>query len=121
MGTLDDLRTAGSIGLIGISCDDVECAIEALEDPRVSAIEAPLGVLSELRNHRRLADRRDLFVIGRDILGGHSNSRREMSFHAVNDAACSAVGSGLADTYLFGTTRIEHLRQILEATGELPK
>ena len=71
VGALDTARSAGKIGQVGVSVDDVETALAALTDSRVSALQLPLHPgSSEYDDVVDRANKAGVAVIAREVLGG---------------------------------------------------
>ena len=71
MGALEAAQVAGKLGRIGVSVDDVACAIEALKDQRVQILQIPLlPKETEFEAVINLANEAGIQLIGREIFGG---------------------------------------------------
>lgn len=71
VGALYEARSAGKIGLVGVSVDDVETALASLADSRVGALQLPLRPgSSEYDGVLASANAAGVAVIAREILGG---------------------------------------------------
>lgn len=66
-------QSAGKVGIIGVSVDDVACAEACLADPRIRALQVPLlpGMI-EFEPVLAKAAKNGVAVVAREILGGAS-------------------------------------------------
>ncbi len=71
IGALEIAQTAGKIGMVGVSVDDVAAGMAALADPRVQVLQVPLRPNETVFDPVvTLAAARGVAVIAREILGG---------------------------------------------------
>lgn len=112
IGALDSARSAGKIGLLGVSVDDMSAAKAALDDDRIAVIQVPLHPgKSDYRIILERASEQGVAVIAREILGGTtaiSGANNPASFAEQRIAA--VVGDPLVTIALLGTTNENHLR-----------
>lgn len=112
---LDTIRRAGKIGVIGVSCDDVETAELALRDTRIGSLQLPLHPhATEYAAVIAAAASQGVAVVAREILGGPNaihvqRLEADAVFRRVVEA-CAMPGVSVS---LIGTTRAAHLREAL--------
>jgi aryl-alcohol dehydrogenase-like predicted oxidoreductase len=120
IGSLDKLRATGKAIKIGVSCEDVDSGLLALDDRRVEVIELPLWPTTDATDRfLERAGRQAVFVIGRGLMSaalqGAGNERRT--------SARAALASSLArreiSRVLIGTIRIGHLAEVLETAQSI--
>lgn len=71
VGALDQAREAGKIGILGVSVDDIETALAAINDPRVKALQIPLHPGDTSFDQLVIdASLKGVAIIAREILGG---------------------------------------------------
>jgi aryl-alcohol dehydrogenase-like predicted oxidoreductase len=119
LGSLEKLRAAGKAVKIGISCEDVDSGLLALDDSRVDAVELPLWPITEV-TERFLdrARRRRVFVIGRGLMSATPPSSNGNRWPVARAALASSLPRGEISRILIGTTRLEHLNQVLDAVQD---
>lgn len=116
LDALEKLRAAGKAIKIGISCDDAEAGLLALDDTRVEAVELPLwpgttatdGFLDRARCQ-------GVVVIGRGIMNIAPPSGDDDRWPAARKALVASLSRPEISRLLIGTTRIAHLDQVLDA------
>jgi aryl-alcohol dehydrogenase-like predicted oxidoreductase len=116
LGHLANFRDAGKTIKVGISCEDVESGLVALDDPRVEAIELPLWPTTEATN--RLLDRarrQAVFVIGRGLMSAAPATSSSDRWSSARAALVSSLPRSEISRVLIGTTRLAHLDQVLDA------
>jgi aryl-alcohol dehydrogenase-like predicted oxidoreductase len=114
LGVLERIREAGTVVKIGISCEDVEAGLLALDDPRVEAIELPLWPATEAMDRfLDRARRQAVFVIGRGLLGAALTTSSDDRWSAARTALLSSLSRGEINRVLIGTTSLTHLDQVL--------
>jgi aryl-alcohol dehydrogenase-like predicted oxidoreductase len=116
---LETLRDEGKTRMIGISCDDIDCGLLALRDRRIQVLELPLWPWTE-RSDEFVdgAVRQGVYVIARGLIGAALGvappgglDRAQLLRGIVRS---SLALSGIS-RLIIGTTRIEHLKEILAA------
>ncbi|CAL78481.1 conserved hypothetical protein; putative oxidoreductase, aldo/keto reductase family [Bradyrhizobium sp. ORS 278] len=113
MGHLERIKAAGKAVAIGVSCEDVESAILALNDPRIEAVELPLWPMTDRTDlFLHLAQQRGILVIGRGLMRVTSPDNDAKRWRAILAAALARSELG---RLLIGTTRVAHLLQVLDA------
>lgn len=109
---LQRARTAGKIGMIGVSLDDVAAADAALLDERISVLQVPLHPGAHLYE-RCLAEaqRKGVRIIAREILGGAAaiSGRQNPSEFASARIQAMAADPAIMMS-LIGTTRISNMK-----------
>lgn len=120
MSALELARTAGKIGVVGVSVDDAETASACLRDDRVRVLQVPLRPGSlDFHEVVTKAAQAGVSVVAREILGGaaaiagHHDSRnvaRTRIIDVVRDPQISVP--------LIGATRIDTLAASIEAVQE---
>jgi aryl-alcohol dehydrogenase-like predicted oxidoreductase len=114
LGALERIREAGKAKKIGISCEDLELGLLALDDPRVEAIELPLWPITEATN--RFLDRarcQNVLVIGRGLMSAAPLADSDDRWSAARSALLSSLRRREISRVLIGTTRLTHLDQVL--------
>jgi aryl-alcohol dehydrogenase-like predicted oxidoreductase len=117
IGVLEKARTAGKLRFIGVSVDDLECARECLNDPRIQALQIPLHVGE--RDWEAFAGgcAGGPAIVAREVLGGHG---RSLDAAKVAGRLREAVKlPGVAVT-LVGTTNAAHLTEAVNAITSIP-
>lgn len=116
LSALEKLRMAGKAIRIGISCEDAESGLLALDDPRVEVIELPLWPVTPAT--QRFLDQargRAVFVIARGMMSADARGGQNDRWHAARTALMSSLSRPEISRLLIGTTRIAHLSQVLDA------
>jgi aryl-alcohol dehydrogenase-like predicted oxidoreductase len=116
LGHLEKIRKAGKALKIGVSCEDAQSGLLALDDPRIEAIELPVWPATEATE--RLLDRarrRAVLVIGRGLMSAAASSDERDRWPAARAALASALQRDDTGRVLIGTTRLTHLVQVLDA------
>jgi aryl-alcohol dehydrogenase-like predicted oxidoreductase len=116
LGSLATIREAGKAIKIGISCEDVDSGLIALDDSRVEAIELPLWPTTETTD--RLLDRarrQAVFVIGRGLMSAVRPTPSNDQWSVTRAALVSSLPRHEISRVLIGTTRLGHLDQVLDA------
>ena len=116
---LETLRDEGKARMIGISCDDVDCGLLALRDKRIQVIELPLWPWTDRSDHfAECALRQGVYVVARGLIGGALGAAPPDGPHRAQ-LLRGIVRSSLAlsgiSRLIIGTTRTEHLKEILDA------
>jgi aryl-alcohol dehydrogenase-like predicted oxidoreductase len=115
LGALERIREAGKAVKIGISCEDVESGLLALDDPRVEAIELPLWPATEATDRFLARARRQaVFVIGRGFLSAALKASSDYRWSAARTALLSSLSRREINRALIGTTCLAHLDQVLD-------
>jgi len=113
MSLLERFRGSGKIGAIGVSCDDLETALAAAQNPPVDVVQ--FGIDNEPRFERvmELVEKNEKEAIVRGLVrdavgqGDSFEKRLETSFERLFEApAVSGV--------IIGTTKAEHLQRNIE-------
>jgi len=113
--SLERIRDAGKAVKIGVSCDDVESALLALDDSRVEAIELPLWPRTEATTRfLDRARRRSVFVIGRGLMSAVSPAGGDDRWSAAGLALLASLARPEISRVLIGTTRLSHLAEALD-------
>lgn len=113
---LDKIRASGKAVKIGISCEDVESGLLALEDKRVEVIELPLWPATDATDRfLERAGRQEIFVIGRGLLSATLQSSGKDRLEITRAALTSSLERREISRVLIGTTRIAHLTELMEA------
>ena len=116
LGFLEKLREAGKVVKIGISCEDIDQGLLALEDARVDAIEVPLWPsTAEIERFLYRARCQRVFVIGRGLMSAAPSAANSDRWSAVRAALISSLRRDEINRLLIGTTRLAHLHQVLDA------
>src|SRR5262249_30099815 len=116
IGSLRRFQSEGKAQCIGVSSEDIDGGLVALDDLRVQVIELPLWPWTELSEQfLEKARRRGVVVIARGLMsatmaGISTPEKRALS---IQDSLRLAVSLAGVHRILIGTTRIEHLRQVL--------
>jgi aryl-alcohol dehydrogenase-like predicted oxidoreductase len=116
LGVLDKVRAAGKAVKIGVSCEDVEVALQALDDRRVEVVELPLWPITEAAERfLDRAHRQDVVVIGRGLMSVVSRTAGIDRWSIARAAFVASLSHRQIHRVLVGTTRISHLDQVLDA------
>jgi aryl-alcohol dehydrogenase-like predicted oxidoreductase len=116
LGHLGNIRSAGKAIKIGISCEDVQSALVALDDPRVEVIELPLWPETDATNRfLDLARHQAVFVVGRGLMGATLPTGCNDRWPAARAALVSSLPRSEISRVLIGTTRLAHLNQVVDA------
>ncbi|WP_180982593.1 aldo/keto reductase [Methylocella silvestris] len=116
VGVLEQARTAGKIRVIGASVDDLAAAEAALADPRIGALQIPLGFGErDFRAVAAKAARQGVAVVAREIFCGVPPERRDPL--AMKGAICAASAIPGVSVSLVGTIHGDHLIQAIEAVS----
>lgn len=116
LGSLEKLREAGKVVKIGISCEDIDQGLLALDDARVDAIEVPLWPsTAETERFLYRARCQRVFVIGRGLMSAAPSAANSDRWSAVRAALLSSLRRDEINRLLIGTTRLAHLHQVLDA------
>jgi aryl-alcohol dehydrogenase-like predicted oxidoreductase len=116
---MEHLRRSGKARRIGVSCDDAATALAALDDDRIEVVEVPLWPASEITEsfvHR--AQQRGTQVLARGLVGSVlAQPRRDPRerTRAIASALKSALASESFAHLIVGTTREEHLAEMVSA------
>ncbi|WP_407158545.1 aldo/keto reductase [Bradyrhizobium sp. STM 3557] len=113
---LTNIREAGKAIKIGISCEDVQSALVALDDPRVEVIELPLWPVTAATNlFLDRARRQAVFVVGRGLMSATLATDRNDRWSTARAALVASLPRDEINRVLIGTTRLDHLNQVLDA------
>jgi aryl-alcohol dehydrogenase-like predicted oxidoreductase len=111
---LTDIKREGLALRVGVSCDDLPVLDAVSLDPRVDVIEAPFGVSRRaMEAGIAAAANRGALVLAREIFSSESSTRPPLVEEAVRFVAAHAS----VHVTLVGTTRLDHLRQAVEAAA----
>jgi aryl-alcohol dehydrogenase-like predicted oxidoreductase len=121
VGSLRRIRDSGKARRVGVSCDDLAGGLIALEDPGVEVIELPMWPWSHATDRfAKVARERSISVIARGLLGAAPNSMGpEEKRGLIRDAMTASRASGCVDRVIFGTTRAEHLAEVIYAVEDV--
>ena len=118
-GSLEKIRAEGKAIKIGISCEDIESGLLALDDARVDAVELPLWPITELTERFLYrAERQRVFIIGRGLISATLSRSNGDRWPAARMALASSLPRGEISRLLIGTTRLAHLNQVLDAVQD---
>lgn len=122
MGALCDLKSAGKVQRVGVSCEEFATAIDTLGDPRIEVVQFPLGKGPETADLLQRAGDRTLIARG---LFSSLDFAPELAASDRAQRLATRVRGLLAepslDWLLIGTTRLAHLREVaFAATHPLP-
>jgi aryl-alcohol dehydrogenase-like predicted oxidoreductase len=116
LGVLEKMHDAGKAIKIGISCEDIQSGLIALDDPRVQAVELPLWpVTGAVDRFLDRARRQAVLVIGRGLISATLPASGNDRWAAARPALLSSLARGEISRLLIGTTRLAHLDQVLDA------
>jgi aryl-alcohol dehydrogenase-like predicted oxidoreductase len=116
LGVLERMRDAGKAVKIGVSCEDLQTGLLALDDPRVEAIELPLWPAAEATDRfLDRARRQEVFVIGRGLMNAAQRASSSDRWSVAREALALALRQSEISRVLIGTTRLAHLEQVLDA------
>ncbi|MGJ4951797.1 aldo/keto reductase [Bradyrhizobium sp. HKCCYLS20291] len=119
VGHLEKIKAAGKAVSIGISCEDTESALLALNDPRIGAIELPLWPMTkEIEVALDRARQRAILVIGRGLMQAAAPNSDGDRWPAARATLSEAMARGDIGRVLVGTTRLTHLARVLDAFQE---
>jgi aryl-alcohol dehydrogenase-like predicted oxidoreductase len=121
VGVLDELRQTGDIGWPGVSTDEAETAMAALDDPRVRLLQLPLELLTAAPEVGLAAERSGVRVLVREVFGGFDPERAAIRHEAADRAVREALDLSGASAVLVGTSKIVHLLQAARAGGCVPQ
>lgn len=146
LGELDDLRRSGVIGRFGVGTESADSAVAWIADPRVSVVQAPMGVLDagNVATVVGQASAHGVDVWARGVLGGGvlatalrnpaalaDDPKRELIGELMAIAGQAGIGldelalrwiatvGGIAVT-LIGMSSGDHLRRNLDIIGRPP-
>lgn len=112
VGALDDLRVAGKLGTVGVSCDTVEEVRLALKDDRVGVVQLPFGIRhAEMAPEIALASRKGVKVVVREILSGVRGEGAHQG--DIAEAVRFAVDHAGVDVALLGSTNPSHVASVI--------
>ncbi len=111
---LDAMRSEGLVDLVGVSCDELDTARQALLDARVSVLQVPYlphdalwqPLLAEAQ-HQKVA------VVVRSVFGGSSSNPDASDRKGLIVAAATNIA---IRSILVGTSNEQHLRQVTSWT-----
>lgn len=113
---LVEAQARGEVGIVGASVDDVRAANLVLEDPRIAMIQVPPflpeGEFSAWCSRARAAGK---FVVVRELFRGIGSLPREDRAPFARATLRRHADSYAANVYLVGTTRADHLAELLTA------
>jgi aryl-alcohol dehydrogenase-like predicted oxidoreductase len=115
LGALEKLRASGKAVKIGISCEDVDSGLLALDDRRVEVVELPLWPVTDATDRfLERAGRQAVFVIGRGLMSAALQAGSNEPWTIARAALTSSLARREISRVLIGTTRIAHLTDVLE-------
>jgi aryl-alcohol dehydrogenase-like predicted oxidoreductase len=118
--SLEKLRASGAAIKIGISCEDVDSGLLALDDPRVEVIELPLWPATDATERfLERAGRQAVFVIGRGVMSAALQAGGGERWAIARAVLASSLARHEINRVLIGTTRIAHLKEVLQAIENL--
>jgi len=120
--SLERIRAAGKAAKIGISFEDIESGLLALDDSRVEAIELPLWPITEATT--RFLDRarhQAVYVIGRGLMSAVPATGSDDRWSAALPALVASLPRREISRVLIGTTRLSHLTQVLDLVQSAEK
>ncbi len=113
--SLEKLRESGKAEKIGVSCEDVDSGLLALDDRRVDVIELPVWPVTDATNRfLERAQLQSVFVIGRGLMSTALQAGRKDRRTIVRAALASSLARREISRLLIGTTRIANLTEVLE-------
>lgn len=113
--SLEKIRASGKAIKIGVSCEDIDSGLLALDDRRVDVIELPLWPATDATN--RFLERaalQSVFVIGRGLMSAALQAGTNERSSIVRAALASSLARREISRLLIGTTRIANLTEVLE-------
>jgi aryl-alcohol dehydrogenase-like predicted oxidoreductase len=115
MRSLEKIRASGKAIKIGVSCEDVDSGLLALDDRRVEVVELPLWPVTDATNRfLERAGRQGVFVIGRGLMSTALQAASNERWTIVRAALASSLARREISRLLIGTTRIANLTEVLE-------
>jgi len=106
-------RAAGRVQLIGASVDDLEAAKAVLADERIDAIQCPFNSTEPgFADWVREAKSYGKLLVAREIFGG-VNVSGQRTLESIKEDLKIALSHSAIDVVLVGTSRLEHLNQII--------
>lgn len=120
VSALELARTAGKIGVVGVSVDDAETALACLTDERIQLLQVPFlpGSFDYCDVVTRAAQA-GISVVAREILGGAATISGQHDSRSVARARIiEVVRDPQISLPLVGATRIETLAASIEAVRE---
>ena len=106
------LKTSGKVRAFGVSCDDVETLEAALPMPGLTLLQLPHDVLTQAKDSA-LGERLNapgLTVLAREVI-------RMQPALSAQEAVHAAFGLPGVDCVLIGSSKIAHVKAIVEAVG----
>jgi aryl-alcohol dehydrogenase-like predicted oxidoreductase len=120
--SMEKIRAAGKAVKIGVSCEEVDTAMLALDDSRVEVIELPLWPTTEATvRFLDRAQRRSVLVIGRGLMSAISSTGSDDRWSAARSALLSSLARREIGRVLIGTTRLSHLVEVLDLVQSTEK
>lgn len=114
--SLEKIRASGKAQKIGISCEDADSGLVALDDRRVDVIELPVWPVTDATNRfLERAELQSVFVIGRGLMRTALHAGCKERWTIVRTALASSLARREIGRLLIGTTRIANLMEVLEA------
>jgi len=112
---LRDLQRAGKLGCFGVSCDDLAALKAALAMPGLALLELPADVLAQASAHGLDAAirRGHIGVLSREVI------RLQPRLGPV-EAVRACLADGMTQCAVIGTTKRDHLAQIVQGVAEGP-
>jgi aryl-alcohol dehydrogenase-like predicted oxidoreductase len=115
LGSLEKIRASGKAIKIGVSCEDVDSGLLALDDRRVEVIELPLWPATDATDRfLERAGRQAVFVIGRGLMSSALKGTGNERWTTARAALASSLARREISRVLIGTTRIAHLAEVLD-------
>jgi aryl-alcohol dehydrogenase-like predicted oxidoreductase len=115
LGSLEKIRASGKAIKIGVSCEDVDLGLLALDDRRVEVVELPLWPVTDATDRfLERAGRQAVFVIGRGVMSTALQAGSNERWTIARAVLASSLARREISRVLIGTTRIAHLTEVLE-------
>lgn len=123
IGALTNLKAAGKVRRIGVSCEEFATAFDALRDKRIEVIQFPVGSEEETARLLDLARGTGKTLIARGVTSGivsAADSSLDDKAKRIGAMTRSLLAKPELSWVLIGTTKLDHLREVaaaVESTG----
>ncbi|WP_264045130.1 aldo/keto reductase [Methylobacterium flocculans] len=124
IGTLAELKVAGKVRKIGVSCEELTTAFDALYDERIEIIQFPVGLEPETVAFLEQATEKGKILIARrnnSIITPNSNVSQASRGGEITALTRSLLAKPEISWVLLGTTKLSHLQEVVDGIKYPPK
>jgi aryl-alcohol dehydrogenase-like predicted oxidoreductase len=115
MAVLEAAKARGDVRAIGVSVDEISAAEATLADPRIEVVQVPyITGDSAMVDWARRAAAAGKLVVAREIFSGIGGVAPPAKSEFVASNLARVEGDLAVGVALVGTTKIEHLDQVLK-------